>query len=226
MGLVRAIDVRVPHFSHSLRHPMVVERRCNNLPEMDVVHRPDGIRVVSPARLCFDLAAVLDAVDLESVVEQVLDREYCGLPFLIETGLRLHHPRRPGSRQFQALMRSQPQWGAAADSHQEVMLRDALVAAGVRGIEIQHPVVLDERLTVHLDMAVPSIRWGIEIDHYHFHGGRAELQCDKRRDRLLVARGWRVTRVTDDDFGDRLTTTVDELLDVYVRLLHPIPTAS
>ena len=225
MGPVDTIEVRLPHGSRSFGDPRIVERRCNQLPAMDVVSRSDGIRVVSPPRLCFDLSSVLPPLDLESVVDQVLDRGTCSLGFLVDTGLRLYHSRRPGSRQFRALMRSRPQWREAADSHQEVTLRDALHSAGVAGLQIQYAVELDAQITVHLDLAVPRINWGIEIDHYDFHGGRTALQRDKRRDRMLAALGWQISRVTDDDFGERLPTTITELMAIY-RGLHLSPSAS
>ena len=58
MGPIERIEVRLPHFAQTLSGPDILLRRCNVLDEVDVVTRGDGIRVVSPPRLLFDLGAV------------------------------------------------------------------------------------------------------------------------------------------------------------------------
>ena len=100
MGRIDRIEVRLPHFRNRLSDPAVVVRRCNVLQPVDVTRRADGIRVVSPPRLIFDLAASVDDVTLESVVEQVLDRGWCTIPTIFDVGRRLVHRARPGSTRF------------------------------------------------------------------------------------------------------------------------------
>ncbi len=124
MGSDPTIDVRVPHFANSLSADGVRFRRCNVIDPVDVVLRPDGIRLVSPPRLVFDLAEVLDDRALESVVEQVLDRGWCTMPTIHETGRRLCHPARPGSARFQRVVGSRPAWLKPADSDLEIRVTD------------------------------------------------------------------------------------------------------
>lgn len=53
----------------------VVVHRTNLLDyDSDVVYRPDGIRMLAPARWVFDIARFVDDDSFESVLEQVLDR--------------------------------------------------------------------------------------------------------------------------------------------------------
>lgn len=214
MGTDPTIDVRVPHYSNTLSGPMIRLRRCSILDPEHVVTRPDGIRVVSPARLLFDLGAVMTDLDLESVIEQMLDRGSVTMAQLHEMAHRMYHPRRPGSKRFVRVIQSRPAWMKPADSDLEVQLFDALRRRGVVGLVRQHAIVLDG-VTVHPDLAVPELRWAVEVDHVTWHGGRVDAQRDKQRDRGLRRIDWQVDRVTDAEIRDDLASVTDELLDIY-----------
>jgi len=222
VGRPDPIEVRVPHFAHSLAGPGIRLRRCNALDPRDVVVRPDGIRLASPPRLAFDLAAVLPALDLESVVEQMVDRRWCTIPTLIDTGRRLAHPARPGSTRFVQVLGSRPAWLAPVDSHLELLLFDALRRAGVAELARQHRLELPGGWAIHGDIAVPRLRWLIAVDHVTWHGGRVDAQRDKQNDRQAGVLGWRVDRVTDEDLQRRFDATVDELLAIHRRLRQEV----
>lgn len=83
MGRPGRIEVRVPHYCNSLDDDRFLLRRCNIIEPIDVVTRADGIRVVSPPRLAFDLAADLRDLELESVIEQIIDRKWCTVDTII-----------------------------------------------------------------------------------------------------------------------------------------------
>lgn len=212
MGADPTIDVRVPHYSNTLTGPNIRLRRCNILDPEHVVTRPDGIRVVSPARLAFDLGAVTTDLDLESVIEQMLDRRWVTMSELHEMAHRMYHPRRPGSKRYVRVIQSRPNWMKPADSHQEVVLFDALRRRGVSGLVRQHPITLETGITVHPDLAVPELRWAVEVDHVTWHGGRVDAQHDKQRDRALRRLDWAIERVTDEEVDHDLARVVDELL--------------
>ena len=217
MGSSPTIEVRVPHFQHTLTGADVVLRRCPALPEVDIVLRDDGIRVVSPPRLLFDLAACLDDDALGSVVEQVLDQGWCTVPTLYDTGRRLARRARPGSARFIRVLDSRPAWAKPVDSDLEFTLLRALERAGVPGLVRQHRIQLPGGWTIHADLAVPSLQWAIPIDHVTWHGGRIDAQRDKQNDRQAHAIGWQVDRVTDDDVSRQLRATVAELVDAWDR---------
>jgi very-short-patch-repair endonuclease len=220
MGTVNTVEVRVPWGSQMFAAAWIVQRRCTALPPVDIVERRDGIRVVSPPRLAFDLAADLEPLDLESVVEQMLDRKMFTIPTLMDTGRRLYHPRRPGSQHFARVLYSRPAGLKPADSHEEVILFDALRKAGVRGLVRQHQLVLPNGVTIHPDIAVPKLRWAIEVDHVDWHGGRFASVEDKERDRLASAAGWQVSRAPDRDIKHRLAKLLDQLMAVHRILLQ------
>lgn len=219
LGGSPTIEVRVPHFRHTLAGgDDVVLRRCSVLDDVDIVRdRPDGIRVVSPPRLLFDLSASLDDESLESVMEQVLDKKWCTIPTLFDTGRRLWHPSRPGSMRFARVLGSRPVWQKPVDSDLEMRLHRALDRAGVQGIVRQHPLPLPSGWSIHADLAVPSLQWAIPVDHVTWHGGRIDAQRDKQNDRLAHAIGWQVDRVTDDDIELHLKATTKELVGAWRR---------
>lgn len=219
MGAIDRIEVRAPHFVNTLDHPKILLRRCGVLDPVDVVTRADGIRVASPPRLLFDLAASLDDLDLESVVEQVLDRRWCVMPTLHATARRLCRPGRAGSARFARVVSARDEWLKPADSHEEVVLFDALRSAGVDRLERQHRLVLPGGQPIHVDIAVPALRWAIEVDHVEWHGGRVATQRDKARDRGVRRLGWQPDRVTDAEIRHGLGALVAELVDLHADLL-------
>ncbi len=215
MGISAEIEVRVPHFVNTLSAPHIRLRRCNILDPNHVVLRADGIRVVSPARLAFDLGADLPDLDLESVIEQLLDRGSCTMRDLHDMAHRMYHHARPGAKRFVRVIQSRPAWLKPADSHLEVVLFDALRRAGIRGLVRQHEIRLPDGVVVHPDIAVPELMWAIEVDHVTWHGGRVDAQLDKSRDRRLRHIGWQIDRVTDHEIASQLQRVTAELVAIH-----------
>ncbi len=215
MGSVPRIEMRVPHFASAVAAEGILFRRCNVLEPVDAVHRPDGIRVASPPRLLFDLSAVVTDLELESAIEQVLDNGWCTMPTIHETGRRLYHPARPGSTRFARVVGARPAWLKPADSDLEVRLFDALRRAGLVGMVRQHRIDLPGGWSIHADIAVPSLRWAIAVDHVTWHGGRLDAQRDRENDRQARLVGWQVDRVTDEDVRARLDVVTRELVELY-----------
>jgi very-short-patch-repair endonuclease len=191
-----------------------VVHRTGMMPPEDIVVRPDGIRVTSPPRTLFDLAASLDEAQLESAIEQVLDRECCTIPTLHAVGRRMGSPGRAGSGRFAAVLASRPAYLKPAQSDLEVRLYDSLRQAGLAGLVRQHRLRLPSGVIVKLDIANVEARWGVEIDHVTWHGGRADAQRDKARDRACRRLGWQVERVTDAEIDHHLGPVTAELVEL------------
>lgn len=193
----------------------VIVHRTNRLdPSLDVVTRADGIRVLSVPRLVFDLARFLDDDDLESVLEQVLHRRLADLAALFAASRRLRMIGRNGSARFGRVLARRPAWMKPAQSDHELRLLRALRRRGVE-LDPQHPVQLPDGSTVHLDGADPARRFGVEVDHITWHGGRLVGDYDKWRDRQLARIGWTVPRVPDSAIDRDLERTAAELAEIY-----------
>lgn len=189
-------------------------RQTTRLDQRDVLLRPDGILVARPARLAFDLAADLGRLDLLSVVEQLLHQEHCTMDELVAVAERLAHPRRPGSLRFLRTLQDRGD-RPPAESHPELVLAEALRELDVP-IEVQTTWLdLPGGRRIRMDLSVPAIRWGVEIDIHPEHLGLLGSTRDKQRDRLCHLVGWQVERVTEVDFRD-VPRLARELRDLYL----------
>ena len=184
------------------------------LTQADWTTRDDGIRLLRPVRLAADLARFLDDHDLESVIEQMLDRGLVSVPALYACGRRLAGRGRDGSRRFARVLDSRPAWNRPRDSDLEVRLFRTLSEHGVV-LEPQVSIDLGGGQSLHLDGADRARRFGVEVDHVTWHGGRLAAQRDKWRDRQLMRIDWVVARVTDEDLEQRFTSTVAELVEIH-----------
>jgi very-short-patch-repair endonuclease len=184
--------------------------------ERDIVERA-GCRVLRPARLVCDLAAHLDEGALESVIEQVLDRELATMPMLRRHAERFIAPGRPGSVRLARVLESRPGWLRPVDSDLELRVWRALRDRGLP-LDRQVRVELDGGEYVAIDLADRALRFGVEVDHVTWHGGRLDAQRDKRRDRGLARLGWSISRVTDEDLTLRFAETIDQLVAIVAQL--------
>ncbi len=204
--------VLVAHDRTPLVHGVVL-RRSNVIDAGDVVDRPDGIRVTSPPRAWFECARDIDDERFERLTEWVLDH-HSNVPTLWRTAARLCAHGRPGSARVRRVMERRTDWQKPADSGLELRVLTALRRRGIELVQ-QHAVVLGDRSVIHLDGADPEIRWGVEIDHVTWHGGRLDAQRDKARDRAARLVGWQIERVTDHDVADDMAGTIDELVRLH-----------
>jgi very-short-patch-repair endonuclease len=187
---------------------------CYHVDDYDVIDRGDGIRITSPDRTAFDLAAVLTDHQLESAFEQLIEREMCTIATLAETGRRLRQRGRTGSARFGRVIESRPASLKAVDSDLELRLERAIVARGLPRPVRQHKLVLPNGSRPRADFYWPAQRLVVEVDHFTWHGGRVKATADKRRDRLLAGMGLRTLRVTEDDIAHHLEMVVDDIARV------------
>jgi hypothetical protein len=81
------------------------------------------------------------------------------------------------------------------DSILEALVRDLLRRAGLPQPHPEPYAVSTGSRTLHLDIAWPALRCGIEVDGMGYHSARDHLDRDQRRHNALVLAGWRVLRV-------------------------------
>jgi len=206
-------ELLVPHHANPISKGVTV-RRTNVLINEDVVQRPDGIRVASPARAWFDCATHLEDERFEMLTEHVLD-QHCQMPTLWRTVRRLHSRGRPGLARVRRVLSQRSDWQRPADSGLELRVLKALQKAGVPELVRQHPIRLPSNLTIHADGALPDIKWGVEVDHVTWHGGRFAAQNDKARDRACRSIGWLIERVTDQALADDFKGEIASVVEMY-----------
>jgi hypothetical protein len=221
MGRDLRVHLCTPH-GLEIDQPDLVLRQSTMIDDTDWRQRHDGIVLASPPRLAFDLARDLTDAAHASVVEQMIDTRLCSLGALARIADRLVHPNRPGSKRFVRTL-SQRLPGVAMQSDDEVRLARLLVQRGIP-IETQHTLVLPG-VTMRVDLAVPSVRWGIEIDLHPAHLLLEGTSADKRRDRRAHQIDWQIERVTALDFVD-LDACADEMLELYLLRCRRFDTRS
>lgn len=205
------IHLASPHALH-VEHPGVRIRRSTKVGRHDVLRRSDGVAIATPARLGFDLAALLRPQSHRSVIDQLIHEHGVTVAELLAVGDRLHHPTRPGSAQFLTTMLDVTDCPTESDA--ELRVARALLARGVPVETNTQWLDLPNGSRARLDLAVPSIKWGIEIDVHPSHLGVVGSTRDKRRDRQASLLGWTISRVTGLDFTE-FDPMIDELVLVY-----------
>ena len=212
MPRTTSVHVAVRHGRHLPLEPGVTWRQTTALTKADRDER-DGITVASWPRLAFDLAADLSRLDHLSVVNQLLHDRRVTAAELGAIDRRLGHPARPGSGVFRRTLAALG-GQAPSQSDPEVVLADALRRRGVP-VEPQTAIARDEDgVTLHLDLAVPAVRWGVELDihpeHRSFEGHAAE--AGRRRGMHRLA--WQIETVSEHDMRDP-GRIADELAGLY-----------
>ncbi len=197
--------------------PGAVIHLSHRIDPVDVVERPGGVRVTSPPRTVFDLAATVSDDQLGSIIEQVLHEGLCSLPTLFSTARRLRASGRNGSARFGRVLHSRPAWLKPVASDLELRFEQAAVAAGLPRPLRQHPIALPSGDVIHPDFYWPEQHRVVEIDHVTWHGGKLDATYDKRRDRALERIGIRTTRITDSEIRDGLSAAIDDLRALLTR---------
>ena len=216
---LRKMPKRSPIIVSSL-HPLHVthtgvrHRRSTKVAAADVTVRTDAIAIASPVRLAFDLASELGDRAHRSVLDQLIHEHGVAVADLARIAERLCHRARPGSTRFVTSLATLVDTPTESDAERRVA--DALLAAGVPVETNAQWLDLANGRRARLDLAVPSIRWGVEIDVHPSHLGIVGSTDDKRRDRSAALIGWAIVRVTALDLLDIGTLTA-ELVALYER---------
>ena len=114
-------------------------------------------------RTALDLARFVRPDDLLSIIEQAMHDGHLTVEEMMAVAVDFISPQRPWLTTYldQLVRRA---GGAPAESDPEVRIRAALLAAGISGLERQYPIDLPGYGRARFDLAVPSLRWAIEVD--------------------------------------------------------------
>lgn len=204
-------DLRIHVIVKPRRQPSIerwiVPYRTAAIRAEDVIERDDGIRITSRARTALDLARHVGDVDLLSIIEQAVKDGTLTDDALRDVAVDFISKRRPWLRRYLVQLDRRLD-GGAAESHQETLLGDALVQAGVTSLVRQFSVDLPGYGPARFDLAVPSMCWAIEVDVFPTHSETEGRRRDHRRDEAAREIGWGVTRVIGPDLGHSLPATV------------------
>lgn len=187
------------------------------------VERPDGLRVASPLMMLFRLARTFNQHRFERAAEDCWHRQLV-TPDQAEEFLRaVRGSGRAGVARFEHWLRRCSLRQRPSQSGLELDVLESIRRAGLPEPEVQLPLTLRTGETIHIDLAWPRVRLGVEPGHSWWHGGDLKQRADQARDRACDEIGWRIVRhdesVRDDlaAFGLQLKIIYDERL----RSLRP-----
>jgi very-short-patch-repair endonuclease len=177
----------------------------------------DGIPVTSPFRTIFDMAAVAEMRELERAfheaeVREVRDR--VSLPMLLE-----RYPGRRGAKNLRVLLGWEQPATITRNDFEEAFL--ALVDAyGLLRPRMNADLAIRGRF-FEIDALWEEQRFAVELDSRSIHGTRKRFESDRRRDRILVAQGWRTMRITWQQLQEE---PAEIAADLKLALESPSPT--
>jgi very-short-patch-repair endonuclease len=187
----KVVEISVPRAQNPRLDETVVVHRVTHLPPEHTFER-DGIRITTRPRTICDLAGVLSADDLELVLDHALVRELVRLASVART-LQSLPENTKGAAALRALIAARPDGRARVESPLEQKVQKLLTKRGL-AFEPQH---LGEGFRI--DIAFPRERLAVEPMGFRWHASRKDWTRDRRREALLIERGWRVLPVTWED---------------------------
>jgi hypothetical protein len=174
--------------------------RCTSaIDERDVVKRPDGIVLASPARTLFRLAAVFNQFRFERAAEDMWHRNLLSPSQAADYLADIRRSGRTGVAAMDRWLARALAMGRPSASGLEQKLLSLVVGAGLPEPVRQFPLRLLNGDLIHIDLAWPDIRFGLEPGHTWWHGGDLRARSDQARDRACTEVGWHVVRVDEVD---------------------------
>jgi very-short-patch-repair endonuclease/predicted transcriptional regulator of viral defense system len=178
-----AMHVTVAQGDRRNRPGIVVHRA--SLHPRDITRR-HGIPVTSAARTLLDLAATEPTIELERALNEAGLQRRVSPRSLTEQFSR--YPRHRGTAALRRIIETEPH---LTRSDAEILMRDLIRRAGLP------PPEANVRIEGHeVDLVWRAQRLVVEIDSWAFHSLRRSFEGDRRRDQVLVGKGWRVIRIT------------------------------
>lgn len=218
----RRVHVIAPPHAHPCGLDWVHVYRTAAMHDIDVVELADGRRVTSRPRTVLDLSRSESEVVVRSLIEQARRDGRHAIDDFIAVAADWQSPRRPWLRSFLELV-ADCLPGGAAESHEETLVGIALVGAGVRGLHRQFRLALRGRPDARFDLAVPALRWAIEVDIFPTHREIDGVAADRARDEATGRLGWITTRIGPESFGPAFGRSIERVVDVYRTLRQTNP---
>ena len=204
------LHVVMPH-GRSFALRAVVVHRSRRIDPIDIVERADGIRLTSPTRTLFDIADFAGDRAASSILEQLINDGRGTMATHAGTVARLGHAQRRGTATMARVIASRPAWSSAMQSDLETQVLAEFRRQGLPLPVIQHRLVLRDGRRIRFDFAWPELRIAVEVDHPFWHAGDIASHNDKQRDRLAMAQGWRIARITSLDVAGGLVAAVADV---------------
>jgi hypothetical protein len=153
----------------------------------------EGIPVTTVPRTLLDCAPAMSERRIERLINEadVLHlHDHLSIPTLLH-----RYPRRPGSRKLWKALSKRNAGSTRTRSDLEELLIDLVDELGLSRPETNVILEIDGE-TFEIDALWRAERLAVELDSRQFHDTPLAFERDRRRDRKLIAAGWRPVRIT------------------------------
>lgn len=202
LGVSRSAPTRVqlvvPRERTVRAHPRLAVTRSALLRPEEVT-ATSGVPVLRGAPLLRELATVRDSSRLRADAIDLLHRRWCSLDELLEL---VQRDRGFRGRRHLARIATELASAGRTDSILELEARRRFAGAGIhfdRGQVVVPPAITGSWAgSIHLDLGIAAIRFGIEVDSMAFHSSPEDLRRDAARSNRVAAQtdDWRVLHLT------------------------------
>lgn len=150
-----------------------------------------GIPCTSLARTIVDLAQVVDDEQVIRAIDSFQRMGY-SLTWLEQIATDLHRPGQRGTALVLRQVLQRQESGVVRGSWMERLIELAIASPKLPKLELQHIIREDEggAFIAQVDLAFPSLRFGIEAHSRSFHTGTQREILDQRRENRAIAEGW------------------------------------
>jgi very-short-patch-repair endonuclease len=186
--------------------PGIVQHRSPLSPdEVEVVA---GIPVTGLSRTLLDLASILSRERLEAVMNEA---EVRGLTDRVSVHALLErYPRRPGTATLRAVLNNARRARGVTRRELERRFAAALASTDLPRPHRNADVAVAGRF-FEVDCLWRAQRLIVELDGRFVHGTWRTSERDREKDRMLIADGWRVVRVTWRQLRDDSSAVIADL---------------
>jgi hypothetical protein len=184
--------------------------------DRDVVTRPDGLRVASPLRMLFGLAAQFNQHRFERAAEDVWHKQLASPADAADYLAEVRRSGRTGVARFEVWLEKTSFQARPGHTGLELKFVDMIERVGLPTPTRQYPLFLATGELIHLDLAWPDARLAVEPGHSWWHGGDLRQRADQARDRACNVVGWQIERYDEAAQADP-RGTAQELLAIYRR---------
>ncbi len=159
----------------------------------------DGITTLNRAATLCLVGRVVDQQALGWYLDQFLHTE--SRRWLDQTLARLWSATDRGPVRLRTLLDDRDRLAHPTDSWLERVVADLLAVADLPPIRLQYPLCVDGR-RFRLDIAMPSIKLGVECHGRSHHFGAGREDADNVRDLAAGSAGWQLLYVTASQLND------------------------
>lgn len=164
----------------------------------------NGIPTTGVARTVLDLFGVLWPNRQEQLLDAVLRQELVDLTDLHEVVVRHSVQGRNGVGILRRVLECTYDPSAVPDSRWNRMVGQLLKDHGITGVVYEHTVADNGGAFIgRIDLALPDLMIGIELDSVRWHMDRTSFAKDPRRRNRLQLQGWTILNFTWADYSEQ-----------------------